>query len=316
MQVLTQHASKRLTSAYKPKTWEAYKAMFMVYMAFCEFTNIQFWAPSECAIIAFIEFLCFNELRSTSIQNYITAIKSQMRWFNLPAHVFDTPKVKLMLRAVENTNSKPPLFKGVFDLEHLVNIVCLCQLLPFTSMYQALYLLAFFGFFRISNLVPVSKSSFHIGKHLCRGDILFEHTQAVVIVKWSKTLQTINKGTYVIIPRLPHNVLCPVKALEVMFHQFPAPPNAPLFSNMSAILTQSQVRTHLSKILKWLHLDSRSFSFHTFRRSGATLAFNNNVSIQNIQRHGTWSSETVHRYIISDPAKASAVADSFKTLFQ
>ena len=164
--------------------------------------------------------------------------------------------------------------------------------------------------------VPVSKSSFHIGKHLCRGDILFEHAQAVVIVKWSKTLQTINKGTYVIIPRLPHNVLCPVKALEVMFHQFPAPPNAPLFSNMSAILTQSQVRTHLSKILKWLHLDSRSFSFHTFRRSGATLAFNNNISIQNIQRHGTWSSETVHRYIISDPAKASAVADSFKTLFQ
>ena len=134
-------------------------------------------------------------------------------------------------------------------------------------------------------------------------------------MKWSKTLQTINKGTYVIIPRLSNNVLCPVKALEMMFTENPAAKNAPLISHQSGILTQTQVRTHLSKILNWLQLDTKSFSFHTFRRSGATLAFNNNVSIQNIQRHGTWSSATVHRTIISDPAKASAVADSFKALF-
>ena len=196
-----------------------------------------------------------------------------------------------------------------------LNIIRSCQLLPLTTMYKALYLLAFLGFFRISNLVPISILSFHIGKQLCRGDVLFEQNQAVIIVKWSKTLQSIHKGTYVIIPRLGNNVLCPVKALEMMFTEYPAGKNAPLFSHQSGILTQTQVRTHLSKILNWLQLDTKSFSFHTFRRSGATLAFNNNVSIQNIQRHGTWSSDTVHRYIISDPAKASAVADSFKALF-
>ena len=176
-------------------------------------------------------------------------------------------------------------------------------------MFQASYLVAFFEFF-------VCQSCFNIGKHLCRGDILFEATQAVIIVKWSKTLQTINKGNYVMIPRLNHNVLCPVKALERMFMKFPASKNAPLFTHHLGTLTQSQVPTHLSILLNWLHLDSKAFSFHTFRCSGATLVFNNSVSIQNIQRHGTWSSDTVYRYIISDPSKASAVADSFKTLFQ
>ena len=215
MQVLTHQATKRLSSAYKPKTWQAYKVMFMTFMAFCEFTAGNFVDPKETTVIAFIEFLCFNDLRGSSIQNYIVAIKSQMKWFKLPTQVFDQSRVKLMLKAVENTNTKPPSFKGVFDVQTLVNIVWLCPLLPHTTMYKALYLLAFFGFFHISNLVPISIVSFHIGKQLCRGDVLFEQNQAIIIVKWSKTLQSINKGTFVIIPRLRNNVLCPVKAIDV-----------------------------------------------------------------------------------------------------
>ena len=69
-----------------------------------------------------------------------------MRWFKLPVHVFEYTKVKVMLKGVEHTNTKPPIFKGVFDLQNLVNIVWLCQLLPLTTMYQALYLLAFLCF--------------------------------------------------------------------------------------------------------------------------------------------------------------------------
>ena len=93
-----------------------------------------------------------------------------------------------------------------------------------------------FGFFCMSNLVQISTFTFHTVKHLCRGDMLFEQTQAVIIVKWSKTLQTIKKGTNVIIPRLNHNVLCPVKALGDMFTEFSASRNAPLFSCHSATL--------------------------------------------------------------------------------
>ena len=69
------------------------------------------------------------------------------------------------------------------------------------------------------------------------------------------------------------------------------------------------MRAHLSKLLTALNLDTKGYSFHTFRRSGVTLAFNNNVSIQNIKRHGTWLSDTVHTYILSDPCRASAVSD-------
>ena len=55
-------------------------------------------------------------------------------------------------------------------------------------------------------------------------------------------------------------------------------------------------------------------SLHTFRRSGATLAFNSNVAIQSIQSHGTWTSECVWRYIVQDHNASQEVANSVKRL--
>ena len=118
------------------------------------------------------------------------------------------------------------------------------MVMPVVTTYNYVSSTIFVSFFRFlpyANLVPIFTLTLHIGKHLYRGDTLFEQTEAVIIVKWSKMLQTINKGTYVIIPRLNNNMLCPVKALENMFKEFPASRNAPLFSHQSGTLTQTQV---------------------------------------------------------------------------
>ena len=48
---------------------------------------------------------------------------------------------------------------------------------------SSIIFVSLFVFFHMSNLVSISKCAFHIGKHLCRGDILFEQSQAVIIVK-------------------------------------------------------------------------------------------------------------------------------------
>ena len=42
--------------------------------------------------------------------------------------------------------------------------------------------------------------------------------------------------------------------------------------------------------------DAKDFGFHTFRRSGASLAFSLNVPVQNIKAHGIWSSDAVYSY--------------------
>ena len=288
--------------------------MFLLYMAFCDFIASDPLNPQIFTILAFLEFLAFNNLKPPSILNYMSAIRSQFTWFNLDTQTLFHPKIKHMLRALELSNHTAPIQKAIFDVPTLLKIIETCLLFPLPLTFRALFLLAFFGFLRISNLVPPSKTSFDVTKHLCRGDIIFQDSHAIVLIKWSKTLQSSTKGTFIIIPSLGNSPLCPVTALKAWLGSYSHSPSCPLFLLPSGSLTQSQVRTHLTKILTHLQLNPAIYSFHTFRRSGATLAFNSDVNIQKIKRHGTWSSDAVNAYIIEDPLHASGVAQSFQRL--
>ena len=87
-------------------------------------------------------------------------------------------------------------------------------------------------------------------------------------------------------------------------------PQGPSFS----VLTQSHVRKTLSAILTSLHIDPSTHPFHAFRRSGASLAFNSDLSLQSIQHQCTWSSDAVWKYIITNPYHQSCVSPTFKKL--
>ena len=146
-----------------------------------------------------------------------------------------------MLKAVEHSVPNAPTFKGLFDIQARHNIIQATGRFEHPLLYKALYLLAFLGFFRISNLVTDRKSNFNILKQLCRGDIIYESGRAIVLDKWSKTIQVSRKGTFIVIPVLYPHPLCPVTAL----HQFTAlscwPKNFPLFMIEQGPVTQSLV---------------------------------------------------------------------------
>ena len=56
---------------------------------------------------------------------------------------------------------------------------------------------------------------------------------------------------------------------------------------------------------------SPHLTFHCFR-SATTWAFQNGVSLQEIMKHGTWSSDAVWRYIKSVPSASSQVSRAFQ----
>ena len=185
------------------------------------------------------------------------------------------------------------------------------------QIFKALYLTAFFSFLRLSNFVPHSLATFDPAKHLTREDIFFQDKKAIILVKWSKTIQITSSAKLIHIPIL-NNDICPVRALRHLMALVPTATNSPLFQYKTAIgwqpLTDSRVRAHLASILKSLGLDRSFISFHTFRRSGATFAFNNNVPLQQIKQHGTWTSDCVWRYITDSTAGGSQVASTFASL--
>ena len=57
------------------------------------------------------------------------------------------------------------------------------------------------------------------------------------------------------------------------------------------------VQQTTAKIMVALNIQPSPFTFHSFRRRGATSCFNNNVTIEDILLHGSWNSDTIHTYL-------------------
>ena len=122
-----------------------------------------------------------------------------------------------------------PVVKILIDHTLLLQIVTVSAHLQFPLVYTPLYLLAFFSFLRISNILPHTAKNFDKTRHLCVGDVVFAFQRATIVVKWSKTLQDRVKTTTVDISYLGASALCPIAALERMLATHPAHPDSPLF---------------------------------------------------------------------------------------
>ena len=133
-------------------------------------------------------------------------------------------------------------------------------------------------------------------------------------------MQMNNSVRVIKIPDLGISPLCPISALKKMLANTPNQPNNPLFQikcyQKWVPLTDTRLRKKFSSILNKLHLSQSNITFHSLRRSGATLAFNSSVPIQNIQSHGTWTLECLWSYITQDHQASHKVALAFQQLVQ
>ena len=117
-------------------------------------------------------------------------------------------------------------------------------------------------------------------KQLARGDVFFAAPGAGIVLKWPKTLQM-------------NNYVRQIKDKWVP-------------------LSDTRLRKQFATMLARLHLHYLNITFHSFRHSGATWAFNAKLPLQNIQSHGTWMSECVGSYITQDHQASDAVALTFQ----
>ena len=95
-------------------------------------------------------------------------------------------------------------------------------------VFKSAILLAYFAFFRISNLVPQTIVSYDTLKHLARADIFFAQPGAHILLKWSKTMHMNNSVRVIKIPVLGASPLCPITALKQLLANTPNQPNYPI----------------------------------------------------------------------------------------
>ena len=148
----------------------------------------------------------------------------------------------------------------------------------------------------MSNIAPHSIAKFDPSRHILRQDVIFADPGINLILKWTKTLQKRYAHHIVQLPHLKNKRLFPVTAIRDLLISRPLPHNAPPFALLSPPHPQvidTPIRYALKFILKTLNYPLAGHGFHSFRRFGATLAYDNNIPLQNIMAHGLWRSSSV-----------------------
>ena len=139
-----------------------------------------------------------------------------------------------------------------------------------------------------------------------------------MLLKWSKTLQNNDQVRVITLPRLKGQIICPYEALKQVFRLYAPSGNQPLFQYLVhqgyQVATDSKVRKTLAAINLALNLPKKFYTFHAFRRSGATLAYKAHAPIRDIMEQGTWTSGCVWRYIQKDVDKGSNVAKAIQDM--
>ena len=309
---LAKKAALRTHQAFRPKTRQAYDAMFRVFVAFCIISAVILPDINVEVIMSFLECLVENNCSCAMLENYISAIKANCILYDLTYYVFDHPKIKYFIKSIKINRPLTLRPHNTVDLSILRRMSKACLKLTHCLVYMAVFLTGFFAFFRLSNLAPHSLSSFDPSRHLIGHDVFFTKKFVKILIKWSKTIQSRDTVQCITLPKLQDSTICPFSALKALFRLYPMSAVTSLFqvpapSGLNP-LTDSRVRKILKVINQSLGFHPSHFTFHDFRRVGATFAFNAQIPIQDIKRHGTWSSNCVWKYIQSDHSSGDNIA--------
>ena len=209
-------AFERAKSGFRPNTQRNYDSIFALFVGFCVFLNVTFQALTPDVIMAFMEFLIGNGASYSAVASHISAIKAMLGLYGLSISMFESPRIKLFIKSVQMNRPLKVSIPAIIDIPLLYRIIQVCDTMYMGQIFKAMYLLAFYSFLRLSNIVPHSISQFDSSRHLARGDIILGKSAGKVIIKCSKTIHNRDRIKILHLPYLGTSPLCPIMALKVL----------------------------------------------------------------------------------------------------
>ena len=316
---LASSAFAKLLSGFRPSTLQQYHRMWVDFISFQAAAGLPSYQVNVTLLLSFLEYLHENNISAAQLQNYLSAIRAMHIAHGLETSPFKDERLPLFLKAIRIHRPFKPRVLAHLDIPFLEKIIHLCDHMQFPQIFKPLYLLMFFSFLRMSNVLPHAVTQFDFTRHLARADVIFGATGAVLLIKWSKTLQNRRDVVTISLPDLQGSHFCPVSALKAMFQNFPGSDNSPVFvipkSKGLVPLTDSVARKHLKDVSGFLGLNP-SLTFHDFRRGGAVWAFQNGVPLEHIMKHGIWKSDAIWTYLSSAVTAVSPVALAFQQVLR
>ena len=272
--------------------------------AFDEFCNIHgiscSWPLDSNLIMHFVAYMSLSGKSFSTAKTYLAGISAKHKLNNWDDPT-DTFIIKKILQGFARSHSHkdsrcPVTFQKLLQLIPALNNVC-------RNTYEALlfktaFTFAFFGFFRISELIGQSKGG---RGGLEMSEVKMSTSRIKIHLRGSKTDQ-LGLGEVISLTRVPKEpTVCPVQSLSKFIDA--RPKSEKLFVHLDgSVLTRYQFQAVLRKAAQFLGWQPQKFASHSFRIGAATTAAMNGVTESAIMKKGRWKSGAVKSYIRKDLA--------------
>ena len=256
--------------------------------------------PNRLALFI-LSHLSARQLAPSTIASYISAISyvHKLKGFSDPTNSFLIRKLLTAVNCRRQSDIRLPISRPV--LHELVRSLRFTKASAFQqTLYKAIFLLAFYGFFHIGELAAKSARSVSTVVKFSALRFLISngkpHFLKLVISEYK---HNINKRPFeILIARedCPAQ-FCPVQALlEYLALRGNRP--GPLFCHCSlAPITADQFNTQLHRCLSFCGLETRRYKGHRFRLGAASHAADKGFSDTQIRTLGRWQSDAFKVYI-------------------
>ena len=292
------HLSRR--HAFAKGTYSNLRSQIRSYFSFCVYFHREPLPADSQTIYAYAQFLS-RSLKPPSIKNYLSGVKMLHILHGLPDIFSEDYLLQLEIKGIFRLHPHVPIRAKPIT----PNILLLFHRFmdPRSSLHSNVWACSLFLFYtlsRLGSMLPSSKSTPR-HKFLSRDRVNRSLEGLLVTFLHTKTLQFGKRRLH--IPLLAmESVLCPVHAYLHAVSLSSDGASGPAFTfrkhNKVCWLTTSIFITTFRSVLAKAGVQGASdFTGHSFRRGGATWAFQAGVPGELIQICGDWASDAYKTYL-------------------
>ena len=286
-------------SAFAKGTRENIGTHWRSFIMFCLYFELVFLPASLDTVCVYVQFLSRSFCSMTSVRNYLHGVKLLHLFAGVMFPCAESFELKLLLRGLDRVHPHAPRQALAITPNVLLKIYKFVNLNdPLHVACWSAYLIAFFLMLRKSNLVPTSWNKFVLKKQLSRGDILVCDAGLLVNMYWSKTNQFGHRILRIPVASIPSCNLCPLTAYRRLLSIMTVQDNMPAFTYRprNCVTSYKFIRV-LRQLLTKAGFQADCFTGHSFRRGGASFAFQAGVPGEMIKLIGDWKSNAYLGYL-------------------
>jgi hypothetical protein len=297
---LLNQASAFKGAAFAKSTVKTYKSQTTAFLKFCIHYNMVSLPASQDTLCAYLAFLS-RSLSPSSIKGYMNAVRLLHIEAGFSNPLAQNWEVMMIQRGISRLMGTPPKQKLPMTVPMLLALYGTLVDSPADKSFWIACLIAFFGFLRKSTLLPAS-SELTLGKFIARSDVCDLTLQSfTVLIRFSKTIQFGQRVLSLPYVSCSDIRLCPVRAMLSHIGLSPLPSSCPLFNyrigGSEIHFSNAFFMLRLRNGLRATGYPASEVSCHSFRRGGASLAYEVGLTATDIKQRGDWRSNAFEQYL-------------------